>query len=102
MTVEWQPPADARVIIVCAANKLGDTIISSARHYDTGMRQTARLIYGDRYEEFYRNSKQGFIDQWGRFYNRQDAMKIVQSNGQPFDADSNKGNGEDLYSEGLY
>ncbi len=100
--VEWQPPADARVVIVCAANKLGGTIITGARHYDTIMRSTIKRIYGEDSKMFSTHSEQGFIDQWGRFYNRQYAMKIVQANGQPFDAERNKGNGKDLYSEGLY
>lgn len=102
MTDDWQPPADVQVIIVCAANKLGVTIITGARHCDNIMRDTVDRIYGEQAKMFFRCSKQGFIDQYGRFYNRQDAMKIVLHNGQPFDALRNSGNGKDLYSEGLY
>jgi hypothetical protein len=46
--------------------------------------------------------EQGFIDQFGRFYNRKEAMKAVLENGQPFSLKRNGGSGEELFSEGLY
>lgn len=45
--------------------------------------------------------EQGFIDQFGDFYNREEAMDIIKLSGQWFDAARNGGNTE-LFSEGLY
>ena len=85
--------------IVCAAckNALGLTLVG-ARHWDMLMNKQARAM-GIRAPNF---MDQVFIDQFGKFYNRKDAMKIVKESGQPFDEKRNGGNGEDLYSEGLY
>ena len=98
---DWQPPEDAKIIIVCAANKLGDTTLIGARHGDDIMHKAARLIFGNQTKKFFTDSEQGFIDQFCRFYNRQEAYDIVQKKGQPFVADRNTIVGE-LYSEGLY
>lgn len=85
-------------VIVCAANRNKDGhIICGARHWDKIMVSQFKQdhIAGFLWE-------QGFIDQFGKFYNRKDAMKVVKESCQPFNADRNGGNGEDLYSEGLY
>ena len=97
MTEEWQPPKDVKAWMVCAANRNKKTghILCGARHWDEIMRSQIKIVQGMDWE-------QGFIDQWGRFYNRKDAMRAVLESGQPFDAERNGGNGEDLYSEGLY
>ncbi len=84
-------------IIVCAANRVGDLIICGARHCDPIMRAQAAAA-GVRLTA----SEQGFINQFGEFLTRREAMDIVLENGQPFDAQRNSGNGRDLYSEGLY
>ena len=73
-------------------------MIISPRHFDETMRDA--LTIGEYPIDWI--WEQGFIDQWGRFYTRREAMKIVLENGQRFDKDRNGGNGEDLYSEGLY
>lgn len=98
MTEEWQPPKDIKPWIVCAACRHCSDIILGARHYDRLMHEQKNSYYlepGERWE-------QGFIDQFGRFYNRKDAMKAVKESGQPFNAERNSGNGDELYSEGLY
>lgn len=97
-TEEWQPPKDVKPWMVCAANrhKTTSAIICGARHWDKVMRmQLFGKLKGSEWE-------QGFIDQFGRFYNRKDAMEAVLASGQLFNAERNSGNGEDLYSEGLY
>ncbi len=99
----WQPPAHVKPWIVCAAINWKDYIITGARHFDPIMLQHIKT-----FEKTYimglscRQWGQGFIDQWGQFYNRKEAMQAVKASGQPFDAERNGGNGEDLYSEGLY
>jgi len=97
----WEPPKSAKIIIVCAACRYGDFIVTGARHWDNIMINTVRKIYGNSSKEVCSKSDQGFIDQYGRFYSRQEAYQIVQENGQPFNAARNTIVGE-LYSEGLY
>ena len=97
-------------IIVCAANRYIDNkqniniLITGARHFDDVMHSVIMQMFPD--QDIRRmicgGMEQGFIDQYGLFYNRQDALKVVKENGQPFDAERNSGNGKDLYSEGLY
>jgi hypothetical protein len=106
---EWQPPKDVRPWIVCAANRHASSgqIILGARHWDKLMQENFNL-----YMESAKSKKhvqgevwdQGFIDQWGRFYTRKEAMKAVLDSGQPFNAERNCGGQEsdDLFSEGLY
>lgn len=98
MREEWQPPKHIKPWMVCAACRHRGYIITGARHFDTVMRKQV-----DNYNGLtsYSNWEQGFIDQWGRFYNRVDAMKAVKESGQPFNAERNGGNGEELYSEGF-
>lgn len=87
--------------IVCAAIKSGHTIITGARHFDTIM-QPHVSIHKDYTDEICIKWEQGFIDQFGNFYNRKDALQIVKESGQPFNAERNSGSGNELYSEGLY
>lgn len=88
-------------VVVCAANKFEDIIICGARHWDHIMNDQFDLmkkadptLSGPKFE-------QGFIDQFGAFLTREEAMNIVKENGQPFDIDRNGGDGV-LFSEGLY
>lgn len=88
-------------VIVCAANKYGDLIVTGARHHDKIMNNQLRLI-----KQVYEgispvNCEQGFINQFGEFRTREEAMQIVLKNGQRFDVDRN-GDDKCLYSEGLY
>lgn len=97
---EWQPPKHIKPWMVCAANRHEETnhTILGARHWDRLMRKA----HGDSMcrpptGEYV----QGFIDQWGRFYTREEAMRAVKKSGQPFNAERN-GDGDELFSEGLY
>lgn len=98
----WHPPKDAKIIIVCAANRVKDgTILAGVRHWDNIMYGVAKRLYDSDRSVFGIDTEQGFIDQYGRFYNRKDAYDIVQKSGQPFNQERNGIIGE-LYSEGLY
>lgn len=87
-------------IVVCAACKKGSTIVAGARHFDSVMRSQFKAMnepipYGKDWE-------QGFIDQFGEFLTRENAMTIAKAAGQKVDP---KGCGYSktiLYSEGLY
>jgi hypothetical protein len=95
MTEEWQPPKDIKPWMVCAACENQGAIITGARHWDKVMHANPLIEIEGEWE-------QGFIDQWGRFYNRTDAMKAVMKNRQPFNLRRNGGSITELYSEGLY
>lgn len=93
----------AKPRIVCAANQLPDgTLLVGPRHWGPTMRQQA-----DTYKKAHGISekrlavaKQGFIDQFGKFYSREEAWKIAEANGQII-RDHDKCVGE-LFSEHLY
>ena len=93
--------------IVCAAMRQDGFIVAGARHFDTVMRATIlALKLGNTLWE------QGFIDQFGKFYTREEAWKVADKNGQirrgtGFESFTNprkSGIGDDgvLFSENLY
>ena len=87
--------------IVCAACKKGDLILASARHWDDVMRKQAQSIGLGK--GGMANFSQGFIDQYGIYLSRQDAMKVALSAGQDIDIERGcGGSSTTLYSEGLY
>ena len=82
--------------IVCAANRMPDgTILVGARHWDGLMRDQA-----DKMGFKGGNEEQGFIDQFGTFHTREEAKKIVESNGQHLKRPTDTY--DTLYSENLY
>lgn len=100
-------------IIVCAANKYGNIIVTGSRHYSVDMYLAISALGGigllrkygassvktseendDRYYD------QGFIDQYGFFYDRKEAWIIAVENGQIRNEDG--GPEGTLYSEHLY
>jgi hypothetical protein len=98
---EWEPPAHIMPWIVCAAcrSRWDKTIVAlGPRHWDPTMRGIAqRMGINDMIDW-----EQGFVDQWGNFHNRIDAMDIVKQNKQPFNLERNGGQDIELFSEGLY
>lgn len=89
--------------IVCAANLYVPTglILCGARHWDNIMREQARAIFKDKEKVPVLGWEQGFIDQYGTFLTRKEAMEIVIQNRQPFDFERNGHQMEELYSEGI-
>lgn len=83
-------------VIVCAANRKKGLIFCGARHCDKVMRAQAHAARTNLIA-----SEQGFINQFGEFRTREEALQIVLENGQPFNAERN-GSSTDLFSEGLY
>lgn len=89
-------------VVVCAAimNRAGD-IICGARHYDTVMHQQLQNR-----KEMPDNARakdaQGFIDQYGVFMDRHEALKVATDAGQ-INQRRRKTNPVDrLFSEDLY
>jgi hypothetical protein len=91
------PDLSVKRVVVCAANKFGDLIVPGARHFD-GIMNALLDALGDSVES--RGHDQGFIDQYGFFINRKDALHIVLTNRQPL----REGVPllDELYSENLY
>lgn len=88
--------------IVCAAirNKITDEIIIGVRHFDSFMRQ--RIEKCDAFQDRmnWRKADQGFVDQFGDFLSREEALIIAKENGQIF----RRCGGDEgaLFSENLY
>lgn len=97
---------DIKRFIVCAANRYttnqGEVVVIGVRHYYPIMR---KFIYAVQFEQgeklLMQSGDQGFIDQWGNWISREDALFIAESNGQYINYESN-GSTTKLFSEGLY
>ena len=87
-------------IVVCAACMFGDILVTGARHHDKVMNDVLCKLE-DNGVKLDGECKQGFIDQFGEFLTREEALKIVKKNNQPFDIERN-GSDNSLFSEGLY
>lgn len=87
--------------IVCAANRRHSDglIVCSARHYDPVMRAMMDATGGS---ESWRGrlSEQGFINQWGDFLTREEALEIAKKTGQIRRRCG--GDSDILFSENLY
>ena len=86
--------------IICAAIHSGNITILGIRHFDNLMRASVRA----QNLEHLKHSEwiQGFVDRYGEFHNREEAMLIVKKNEQIINFGRNGGNEFKLYSEGLY
>lgn len=85
-------------IIVCSAIRQNDLIVCGARHFDKVMNNVAKLLDSS----FKANGwEQGFIDQFGVFLDRFEALEVCKMSGQSIDFDRN-GKFDRLFSEGLY
>lgn len=95
--------------VVCSANRhrISGVIVCGARHYDDLiMRKVMRALGGFPY---WNNCDQGFIDQWGTYMDRTEAMQVALAAGQVHrrsrDTVTDVGpdaNDPELYSEDLY
>jgi len=85
--------------VVCAAINYNGLIICGARHHDKVMNTVIRAL-----PDLDKTTRiQGFIDQFGIFMDRKEAMQVAIDGGQHIDMERNGGSRDDvLYSEGLY
>lgn len=91
--------------IICAANRDSETgvIILGIRHWDKSMHQQANWMTRANDSDDFIFDEQGFVDQFGRFYDRQEAWKVAESNNQIIRrCGGDTANGGTLYSENLY
>ena len=107
----WEPTVPPW--IVCAANQYGDYILVGARHWDSTMRATTELLGGGDFRAGWDilqsmipeggREIQGFIDQFGRFYGREEAEQVAQQNDQIImDQRGGRLSNFALHSEDLY
>lgn len=92
--------------IICAAIKVGDIKFSGPRHYDSVMHSQMRALYGGNVKDSKDWPKsdeieQGFVDQFGNFYNREEARKHALDVGQEIRRTGGE-NSIELFSEDLY
>lgn len=82
--------------IVCAAVLFSDgSMLVGPRHFDTVM-----LTQHERVRKGAVEVEQGFIDQWGTFFDRKDSRQIAEKAGQILYQCG--GDEKELYSENLY
>jgi len=88
--------------IVCAAirNKDGERMVVGPRHFD-GTMIKALMTLPDWDTDGWKGGEQGFIDQHGRFFTREQAWAIAKPLGQCIRSIGMPDNGV-LYSEHLY
>lgn len=93
--------------VVGVANKHGDLIICGARHGDgimntvyRSLNEVSKAMVKDSYQN--ETAEEGFIDQWGVFMGREEALGVVKASGQPFDPERNGFPENWLFSEGLH
>ena len=95
ITLVTVPNGYAKRQVVCAANKWDDLILLGVRHFCPIMSDMCKRlgIRGSMKHE------QGFVDQWGNFMSRKEALHVLKTNGR-FIRDEDYL--DELYSENLY
>lgn len=99
-----KPYPGVTIVIVAAAmrNKEGMVIVSP-RHFDVTCHNTLNMLTPEYRKSFMGGrEEQGFVDQWGNFYTREQALEIAKSNGQYNRYDSRCTHKTQLFSENLY
>ena len=102
--VGWEswPVPDQPLRIVCAAVQAQDgEVVIGIRHFSPDMKAVINKQYNPKKFRFH--SVQGFVDQYGQFWDRYEAWKIAEKAGQIFrrvGGDDSKGG--KLCSENLY
>lgn len=87
--------------VVCAACRYDGIIVVGIRHLDKLMRQTMKMMYpnDDRITHKFAR-EQGFVDQFGNFLTREEALMIAKKKSQFYRRCG--GDEKQLYSENLY
>ena len=67
--------------VVCAAVKGGDIIVVGPRHFDDTMHMMISRFRKLTQREMFQG-EQGFIDQWGKFMSREEALAVAIAAGQ--------------------
>ena len=104
---DWWDGRLLQRVIVCAANRFklkdgGELVIPGTRHYSKDMalvldqmrdKVVSEQVYGD---------DQGFLDQWGNYLTRKEALIVATHAGQINTRRQKGGLADTLFSEDLY
>ena len=104
---DWWDGRLLQRVIVCAANRFklkdgGELVIPGTRHYSKDMalvldqmrdKVVSEQVYGD---------DQGFLDQWGNYLTRKEALIVATHAGQINTRRQKGGPADTLFSEDLY
>lgn len=104
---DWWDGRKLQRRIVCAANRFelkkgGYIVVPGARHYSPDMANVIDLIEDQLSSRFVSGEEQGFIDQWGEYFNRTDALVIATHANQINTAREKSLPLDTLFSEDLY
>jgi hypothetical protein len=104
ITVAQPPQAAATRRVVAAACKYGDILFCGARHFDSVMRTQMKHFREEKELELIKRGevKEGFIDQFGVFMDRQEAWNVAWEAGQINSTRMFTGCWGTLYSEDIH
>lgn len=93
--------------IVCAANRFklktgGYLVIPGSRHYSKDMAEVIDQVRDKVVNDHVHGDDQGFIDQWGEYFTREEALVIATHAGQINKVRPKSGPADELFSEDLY
>ena len=90
-------PVTRRVVCAALRRRKDGFILCGPRHFDGVMRGMAVLAGGI---VAWADAEEGFVDQWGRFLTREEALRVARAAKQIIRRRG--GDADRLYSENLY
>lgn len=93
--------------IVCAANRFelksgGNLVIPGVRHYSPDMAKVLDQLEDKLVSDHVHGENQGFVDQWGNYFTREEALIIATHAGQINTVREKRAPYDELFSEDLY
>jgi len=95
-------PLKGKRRVVCAAIRNNEIVILGVRHHDKFINEQIGEMIDNGYHWEKSNEEQGFVDQWGNFLNRKDALIVAKSSGQILKWCPGADGSKELFSENLY
>ncbi|QQG33545.1 hypothetical protein [Pectobacterium phage PcCB7V] len=104
---DWWDGRKLQRRIVCAANRFqlkdgGVLIIPGSRHYSKDMALVLDQLRDKVVSDHVTGDDQGFIDQWGEYHTREEAVIIAKHAGQVNTVRKKTDPADELFSEDLY
>lgn len=104
---DWWDGRKLQRRIVCAANRFqlkdgGVLVIPGSRHYSKDMALVLDQLRDKVVSDHVTGDDQGFIDQWGEYHTREEAVIIAKHAGQLDVVRKKTGPADELFSEDLY
>lgn len=104
---DWWDGRLLQRVIVCAANRFelktgGTIVIPGTRHYSKDMAAVLDLLEDKVVTDHVHGDNQGFVDQWGNYFTRKEALIIATHAGQINTRREKTAPLDTLFSEDLY